>query len=84
MYKTSCLRFERHIAIAKDNSLKLTKQHHKTTIRENYLIIRAVNTLNSLPEAVVTAPNLNTFKAQLDFFWRELPSIYNPGCFQTY
>ena len=64
IYKTSYRRFEKHIATTKGNCLNLKKQHHKTTIRGHYLTIRAVNTWNSLPEAVVSAPNLNTFNSR--------------------
>ena len=80
--KTSSQKFERHKATTKGNSMKLTKQQHKTTIRGNYLTIRTVYTWNSVPEAVVTAPNLNTFKTQLESFWKELQGVYKPDCYK--
>ena len=84
IHKTSCPIIEKQIAATRGNSLKLIKQQHKTTIRGNYLTVKALSTWNSLPEAVVSAPNHNTFKARLDSFWRELPSVHNLDCYQTF
>lgn len=53
------------------NSMKITKDRAEKTLRRNYLCLRVVNAWNSLPDQVVTAPTLNTFKARLDQQWQE-------------
>ena len=63
------------------SSLKLAKTHHRLNVRGIFFTVRVVNTWNSLPENVVAAPSLNTFKARLDAFWRDLPSKYDPECY---
>ena len=49
------------------NSRKLKKKGHwRTLIRANTFSVRVVNDWNSLPEEVVTAPNISMFKKRLD------------------
>jgi hypothetical protein len=62
------------------NSLKLAKGFSKLNVRSNYFSQRVTNTWNSLPDSVVTAPSVNTFKSRLDSFWGKLPTLYNPEC----
>ena len=64
------------------NSLKLDTKYSRLNVRKNYFSHRVVATWNSLPEEVVTAPSINSFKARLDKFWEDLPTKYNPECFQ--
>ena len=64
------------------HSLKLSKNHCKKRVRSNFFAERVVHTWNSLPEGAVTAPSINSFKARLDKFWEELPSKYEPACYQ--
>lgn len=76
-----------HLALSKPsvtrgNSLKLTKAHHRLNVRGNFFSARVVNLWNSLPDAVVTAPDVNSFKIKLDTFWYNLPSKFNPECYQ--
>ena len=82
MYRSQNPKFLLSETKTRTNSLKILKAHHKTKIRGNYFTERVVNTWNSLPEEVVTAPNLNTFKARLDSFWTGLPSVYDPDCYK--
>ena len=56
---------------------KLAKKRSSTKMRQNYFTQRIVNDWNSLPNHVVTAPSLNSFKARLDTFWNKLDLKYN-------
>ena len=62
------------------HSLKLQKNRYRLDIRGNFFGNRTVNTWNSLPEKVVTAPTVDTFKSRLDQHWKDLPSLYDPDC----
>ena len=42
-------------------------------MRQNHLLIRAVDAWNHLPENVVTAPSLDSFKNRLDKVWCDQP-----------
>ena len=64
------------------NTLKIIKQQHRLNLRGIFFTQRVVNTWNSLPDSVVTAPSMNTFKARLDSFWKSLPTVYDPECYQ--
>ena len=61
--------------------LKLGKEQHRLRIRGNSFAVRVINSWNSLPEEVVTANTVNTFKTRLDKHWHGLPSIYDPECY---
>ena len=84
IYKTQNPHFTLSETKTRTNSLKIAKTHWKEKVRCNYFTVRVVNTWNSLPEHVVRAPNLNTFKARLDSFWKGLASIYDPDCYKTF
>lgn len=60
------------------HSLKLQKKSIKTSIRANFLSNRVITKWNSLPESVVNAPSVNSFKNRLDEHWKNLSSIYEP------
>ena len=60
---------------AKGNSLKLLKPRHRLNVRGNYFANRVVNLWNSLPDNVVTAPSIDSFKRRLDKHWAALPSM---------
>ena len=49
--------------------LKLHKPRVRTRARRNFLSVRAVNSWNSLPAHVVSAPSVNSFKSRLDSHW---------------
>jgi len=59
------------------NSLKLFKQRAASNRRKNFLSIRAAENWNNLPENVVAAPSLNSFKNRLDKYWRKHPQRYD-------
>jgi hypothetical protein len=62
---------------------KLAKHHSRLNIRSNFFSERVVSLWNSLPDSVVQAPIVNAFKNRLDAHWSNLPSIYDPQCYQT-
>lgn len=57
------------------HSLKLAKERSRLDIRKHYFTNRVVEVWNSLPESVVTAPNVKTFERRLDKFWKNHPMI---------
>ena len=64
------------------HSLKLEKNFSRLNVRKYFFSQRIVSLWNSLPEEVVTAPSINSFKARLDRHWETLPTKYDPVCFQ--
>jgi hypothetical protein len=58
------------------NSQKIVKQRFKTEIRKNVFSNRVVNNWNSLPESVISAPSLNSFKNRLDKEWADRMYIF--------
>ena len=59
--------FEIHDTATRSNTRKLRKRGHwNTLVRANTFSVRVVNNWNSLPEEVVTAPSISTFKSRLD------------------
>ena len=54
------------------NTYKLRKREHiQTNTRANAFSIRGVNPWNDLPEHVVSAPSISTFKSRLDGHWNQ-------------
>ena len=51
------------------HKLKLFLPRANTELRRNFFSHRVVRHWNSLPEDVVTAPSINSFKNRLDTFW---------------
>ena len=51
------------------NRFKLLQQHCKYDLRMHYFTNRAIPIWNSLPDSVVTAKTVNSFKNRLDQFW---------------
>ena len=64
------------------HSLKLEKQRFKTSVRGKAFANRVINDWNSLPEEVISAPSLNTFKNRLDRHWANLPTVYRLKCLE--
>ena len=61
------------------HSYKLEKRRSNKSARQKFFTMRVVNNWNSLPENIVNAPNINTFKNRLDKHWAthhyDLPNI---------
>ena len=59
--------FQRNTSSLRGHSLKLSKPGHwRTSLKGNWFPVRVVNQWNALPESVVTAPTIATFKARYD------------------
>ena len=56
-------------SVARGHSLKLQKRYCGSATRFNFYSFRSVDSWNVLPEDIVNAPTLDTFKARLDKCW---------------
>ena len=54
------------------NSLKLKKVSVNTSLRQSSWTIRSINWWNQLPDNVVQAPSVNSFKSRLNTHWKDL------------
>ena len=52
-------------------------QQAKTTIRKISFALRNVNIWNSLPQHIVNATSVNSFKNRLDRFWKDQEIVYD-------
>ena len=59
------------------HSLKLFIEHACTNVRKESSSLRVTRLWNDLPEVVVTAPSVNSFKNRLDRHWSTEEFIYN-------
>ena len=59
------------------NKYKLQKSASHYNLRKFSFCSRVVNTWNSLPDSVVDADTLNTFKNRLDKHWLDQDVLYN-------
>ena len=57
------------------HSLKLHKQYARLDVRKHFFSCRVVDLWNSLPEHVISATSVNSFKNRLDKFWSDNPSL---------
>ena len=60
---------------------KLFKKRSNRNIRMNSFSNRVVEKWNNLPEHVVMAPSLNTFKSRLNIHWQNHPNKFDPSCY---
>ena len=82
LYDTTRPQFEPHIGRdTRGNSRRMAKHHTRLDIRRTFFSERVVSIWNSLPESVVTAPSLNSFKNRLDAHWANHAGLYNPDCY---
>ena len=65
----------------REHNLKLTKQLSNTELRRNSFSIRVVDSWNNLTHEIVNAPSVNSFKNQLNSFWKHHPSKFEPTCY---
>ena len=64
------------------NSLKLIKPRCRLNTRSSFFSEPVVTIWNSLPELVVSAPSVESFKSRLDNHWSSLLSMFDPQCYQ--
>ena len=62
---------------------KLHKKRSRLNVRANTFSNRFFNTSNDLPDKVVNAPSVNSFKSRLNKHWHGHPSKFEPACYQT-
>ena len=56
-------------AVTRGHPYKLLKRYSRTATRHNFFSFRVVDMWNKLPESVVCAPSLNSFKNRIDKCW---------------
>lgn len=59
------------------NQHKIAQQRPKLEIRRNFFSIRASKIWNKLPDYVVNAPSINSFKNRLDKHWKDQEIVYD-------
>ena len=59
------------------NKQKIFAQRPKLDIRKYSFTVRVTNTWNCLPDTVVSAPSMNSFKNRLDKYWANQDVLYN-------
>jgi hypothetical protein len=62
---------------ARGNSRRIVQHRCKSPLRSNSFAVRSAPIWNSLPDHVVTAPKINTFKNRLDRFWDDQDLMYD-------
>jgi len=60
-----------HNTATRGHIFKLEKKRSSKTIKQKFFTRRVVNEWNTLPETVVEAPSLNSFKSRLDKHWSD-------------
>ena len=70
--------FPRAPRTSRGHSLKLYQERSRLDIRKHYFRNRIIKTWNSLPEHVISAPSLNSFKNRIDKYWENHPMKFNP------
>ena len=59
------------------NLYKLVPDRSKYELRRHYFTHRIVSVWNSLPDSVVCAESVNSFKSRLDKFWSMHEFVYD-------
>jgi hypothetical protein len=59
---------------------RLFPTHVHYDLRKYFFTNRVINLWNSLPDFVVSACTIETFKNRLDFYWRDQDACYNWHC----
>ena len=63
--------------ITRGNSYRLVMEHCKYNLSKHSFVSRNVSIWNSLPEDVVMATSVNSFKVKLDKWWSRQEVLYN-------
>ena len=67
--------------ITRGHPKKIHKKFSRTNIRKYSFSQRVVSAWNALPEDIVTAKTLNTFKNKLNNHWKSLNVKFVPDCY---
>ena len=77
--KEASIKLERATDSRRGNDFKLIKKRFNRDNRKYMFTNRIVNMWNSLPNVVVTANSVNSFKNALDRHWKDDPIKYDPN-----
>jgi len=70
--------FEKHQDCrTRGHNLKLVNRRCHYDLRKYFFCTRIINTLNSLPESIITASTSDSLKNKLDKFWSNHDLLYN-------
>ena len=61
------------------NSKQVFEKYARSEVSRNSFICRSAKIWNDLPEDVISATNVNTFKNRLDKHWENHPARYENG-----
>ena len=75
IYKGSIYWYQRSL-------LQTAQKTSRLNVHANTFSNRVVNTWNNLPDVVVNAPTVNSFKSRLNKHWHGHPSKFEPACYQ--
>ena len=64
-------------ARTRGHQYRLFPQHVHYDLRKHFFSNRVISAWNSLPEFVVSAHNVNSFKSRLDSFWHDQDARFN-------
>lgn len=65
------------------HSQKIFKKRYRLKIRGHFFSNRIIDNWNLLPDYVVNAPSLNSFKSRLNKCWSGHPYKFEPWCYST-
>ena len=66
-----------HQTRTRGHDFKLFKERALTATRANFFTPRVIDTWNSLPQEVVSAPSTDAFKVRLDKHWESVEWLYD-------
>ena len=66
-----------HNSVTRGNALKLFKRKSLHVSCSNSFSHRVIDAWNGLPDAVVSAPTVNSFENRLDKYWSRLEAKFN-------
>jgi hypothetical protein len=64
-------------ASQRGHKYKLVQNINRTKNRKYYFTSRIVKIWNGLPQCIIYAPSVNSFKSRLDRYWQNQPLFYN-------
>jgi len=68
-------------SVLRGHEYKLKKRHCRTQLRANFFSYRVVNLWNRLPDDVISASSVNTFKSRLDKYSANYCYTFDPEDF---
>ncbi|KAK3107559.1 hypothetical protein FSP39_017306 [Pinctada imbricata] len=69
-------------SITRGHSLKISKQYCRTNVRKFSFSQRIVDCWNALPDNVVNATSVNSFKSQINKYWKDFNLKFVPDCYE--